>query len=371
MNRSSQAFCSLILVILSSGMTDSVRGQAELSHRAAIRIQEPVPFRISSAESTAQDSLSISGPVLGFLFDASRNGFRAILGIPGSSLLGSAVPLEAPVTRSWISPRNNYALAETRAGDLLLINFPESMSRAVLLDVCGGGERTIAIDSSGRTALVWNKVRRSFQKIVDLPAAPRVGTESAISLPPGEVTALAISGNAFPALAGIRSRDSATVYFVEESRNPVLVYQGGDISALSFLPDGTGALIADVLQGRIWMLAHAGEAASIAPLEAIQQKVADPLALEVSSDGRFILAAGRDGVAWMDRRDGRVTALSGSVSLTGLYRLSGTDIFRLNEISDEPLLITLPGPQGPQLLFVPVDSGTAPRPRRDLNRRLP
>lgn len=58
----------------------------------------------------SQDSSRISGPVLGYVFDADSAGLRPVYGIPGATTLGPALNLGVEVDRAALSQESDYLL---------------------------------------------------------------------------------------------------------------------------------------------------------------------------------------------------------------------------------------------------------------------
>ena len=54
-------------------------------------------------------------PSVGYVFEPDALALRPILGTPGAAVFGSRVELGMNVRRAWVSPRQNFALAEVDA----------------------------------------------------------------------------------------------------------------------------------------------------------------------------------------------------------------------------------------------------------------
>ena len=68
----------------------------------------------------AQSSGAIGGYTLGYVFDGRRSGLKPPVGIPGAAVLGAAVDTGVPIRQAYLSPRQNYAVALTDNGAVLV-----------------------------------------------------------------------------------------------------------------------------------------------------------------------------------------------------------------------------------------------------------
>src|SRR5690349_5241118 len=78
-------------------------------------------------------SLTLSGPTLGFTADDGGTTIRPILGIPGASILADRMQLASDIRGATVSPKHDYALA-ARAQD----------AQVVIIDLTSGSMNTIA-----------------------------------------------------------------------------------------------------------------------------------------------------------------------------------------------------------------------------------
>src|SRR5262249_3616130 len=68
------------------------------------------------------DRPSISGPVLGYVADATGATIQPIIGVLGASVVGRPLVLESEIRNAVISPKQNFALAtRSESGEVVLI----------------------------------------------------------------------------------------------------------------------------------------------------------------------------------------------------------------------------------------------------------
>lgn len=360
--------CSLAVLLMSCSM--AARNAGDLQEEGKTEVSR----RISSIRSEGETPIvqeSIAGPLLGYVFDSEKNEFRSILGIPGSSLLGSHLPVAFPVSRTWISPQQNYALAETVDGGIVLIPFQDATISTLPLEISSGPGKRIAINSAGDSAIIWHEGRRSLQQVDGLPSSPVIREERDLSSLPGTVTALAIADDKSLVLIGSGTPVSATLYRLEAGAEPQEIFYCRSISAVSLMPHTQTALLTDRVSGQVFRVDAAADQAKATSLDGFQQSISEPSAIEASVDGMKIFVAGGNGVAVMDLASGEITALQREGQSGGLFRLSGDSGFRLNETSDGPICLVQANQEAPRLLYVPMEPRKVIRSRRTEERRLP
>lgn len=359
---------SLAVLLMSCSMT--ARNAGNLQKEGKTEVSQ----RVSSLRSEGERSIvaeSIAGPLLGYVFDSEKNEFRSILGIPGSSLLGSHLPVDFPVSQTWISPQQNYALAETVDGGIVLIPFQDATISALPLEISSGTGKRIAINSAGDSAIIWHESRHSLQQVDGLPSTPTVHEERDLSSLHGTVTALAIADDKSLMLIGSGTPESATLYRIATGTEPQEIFFCRSISAVSLIPHTQTALLTDRVTGQVFRIAAAADPVKANSLDGFQQSISEPSAIEASTDGKKIFVAGDNGVAVMDLASGEIIAMQREGRSSGLFRLSGDSGFRLNETSDGPICLVQANQEASRLLYVPMEPRKVIRSRRIEERRLP
>src|SRR5579885_1623028 len=63
----------------------------------------------------------IAGPAFGFVFDASAQTLKPLLGNPSAAMIGPASNVGAPLSAALVSPRQDYALVVTADRTVALV----------------------------------------------------------------------------------------------------------------------------------------------------------------------------------------------------------------------------------------------------------
>jgi hypothetical protein len=304
----------------------------------------------------APQTHSIYGPRLGLVFDEAAGALRPIVGIAGSSTMGDALPLGVALESAVISPSQDYALAlvgkDTQVR-LVRVGPSNIVQVKVLLSAPPAPDR-IAISPSGASAAFYYHSDQGAGRITVMngfPAGPHISarmTLTRVSSP----TALAVADDGTVVLAGA---DHA-VFAVTEAAEIPLTSTLGSVAALAFIT-GHDGLIADGANNEVYLVRGAAAAGAVTLLAGPAQEIAGPVSVAASSDGRtaFIANAKTGTVVILDLATGEPQkSISCRCQLTGLDRLAGGSLFRLNDVSERPLWLLDASPtRAVRMVFVP------------------
>jgi hypothetical protein len=302
-------------------------------------------------------STYLAGPSLGFTPDNSGTAIRPIIGIPGASLLADRLHLDTEIRGALISPKQNYAIA-ARTED----------ARMVIIDLLGGGPGPViyaawysrpgadlmAISPSGLAAAAYAHDTKTIQVTVNLLTAPEVIREFDATQIPGRATSIAISDDASLALVRFVEEDRA-VLWVLNSAGAALPIAVDQPSAAAFFPNSVNAIVADDASGSAYLFLDVANAAIRIPLTSPEDGTRSFAGAAVSDDGRhaFLSETTSGNVTIVDMETYQSTILSCQCQSTGLYRLKGSSVFRLNETSSEPMMVLDASTSEPRIVLVP------------------
>ncbi len=296
---------------------------------------------------------TIQGPQLGFVFDASKKEVRPMLGIPGAAVLGEPLELGAELRSVVVSPAQDYVLAV--AGEHNQVTAFAVSHTPVTSAIVQGADRgpdEMVLSPSGQAAVLYYKNAERLEIVAGLPAAPKVS--SVFYLSAGQSpSAIAISDDGKTVLAAV----SGTVYHLTSGSEVPVMTGLGKVSAMTIPADST-ALVADGGRNQIQRIRGIGGAIETDVVAGPHDGISGPVALAVSHDNsRAFVANGKAKTLATIQLTGQasVTHVACSFAPTGLERLSGTDVFRLTEMSSLPLWVVAAAGSEPRFLFVPAE----------------
>jgi hypothetical protein len=318
-------------------------------------LREIKGLRVESRDVERPYSLtSISGPMIGMVFDHARQGFRLISGLPGASSLGDVLDLGIAVSRAWISPQQEYALVETKDNQELMLLGPNDrqLSLRYIPGVTSGAEQ-IALSPTGASAVLYR--RGTLQLIAGLPQKARLTAEIDISNVPEPLDALAVSDDGGAVLLGVSGQDSGALYVATERGEVWNISVLGRASAVSFVRNTRNALMADRQANEILMILDVTGTAEKITVAGESQGIREPVAVQISDDNRrvFIANSGLAAVLVLDMDTATVKHLTCNGIPSGFYRMGTTAVFRLMDVSEKPLLLLQDRDEAPRIVFVP------------------
>lgn len=309
----------------------------------------------------------INRPALGFVFDSGARTLKPILGVPGASLFGTPLDTGLQLAYAAISPRQDYAIL--LAGDnrevKLLPLLPANSSASSIDGVLPAPDR-IVFSPLGSAIALYRIHDALFQIITGLPDSPVVAQEIPASNLGGDLTSLAISDDGQQVLAAVANNDSGSSILFASDGVPRQLPVSGHISAMAFRPQTHAAVI--VNQDRqVLLFSDLTANLQSQVLAGPDDGISAPVAIAFSADGVKVFVANSDtgNVAALDLLGGAPSLTPCQCTPTGLHRLAGNSVFRLNDPTARLLQLFDGDATTPRVVFVPPDSPTENSQRGD------
>ena len=205
----------------------------------------PRSTQISQSPQTDRNaSQSMQSPMLGFVYATDGGEVRAILGIPGASVLSRPLALPAGVTNLNFAPGQKYAIVEGASGGSIgVMTFPTA-NPGPLIEISGAISRPdiVSFSPNGAAAVVYSASEGQLEVLEGLPASPRVAREISSADLPNAVRFLALADDGATLLEGT---ENGSVYRLTEDGGAQLLDTVGDLEGMAFVPQSDNALIFD------------------------------------------------------------------------------------------------------------------------------
>lgn len=283
----------------------------------------------------------LSGPVLGYVPESGA--LRPILGIPGAAVLGQPLALGFETALLSVAPRQDYALAVAAQGEVKIIPLSGDFAARAVEAALAAPDRVI-FSPTGTAALLVRSSDSAAQVLTGLPDSPRTVALGLASLPdkPGALAVSDDGGSVLTAAAG-------SVFVIAPGGTARPLPASGETTLMAFVPGSLDAFLAG--PGQVAVLTGIMGESAFRLLPAIDG-LDTPVALATVPGGRAYVA-GSGMVARVDMDSGASAALPCSCVITGLAPLNGDALFRLNELSADPLWLMEAATAQPRMLFVP------------------
>jgi hypothetical protein len=336
------------VLLLSSGWPVCTRGEiARPKHQSAVSHETTIP----EGETTTLDLFGT--PSVGYVFEPEAQALRPILGMPGATILGARVDLGMNVRRAWVSPRQNYVLAEV-----------EGLPELILLDIQRGPQATrplstprgadlVAVSPTGTAIAFYFRNANRLQVTSGLPDSPQESEPVDLAFLGGGLSSLAVSDDGRAVLVASAYPGVGAVYLIHSEQTRVIA-PGGDVRAMTFLSNSLNAVIADVAANEVRLLSNVTGVATSRILAEESTGISHPLALQISIDNSrvFVLNSGAQAVTTVDLTTGLLTHLPTNGSTSRLQRLSG-DVFQLTDDFRQPMLLLDGATAETRIVFTP------------------
>lgn len=288
----------------------------------------------------------LATPALGYVFDPSLSGIRAVRGIPGAAVLADVVDTGLEFTSAEVSPSQDFALAVSasdRRVRLIRWSYGQAPAVTLLTDAMTAPGRLI-FSPSGSAALLEDPESGRMQVVTGMPESPVVQEISSAAS-----SAMAVADNGAIALAGADG-----VRISGPALNPFTLPLPAGIRALAFARNARD-LIAMTGSGDLYLARNFEAGIDIRSISYESTRLLDPVAVRFSADGSAILAAdasGRLTSILLENGDTREAACA--CAPTGLQPLNSRGLVRVTNVSDQPLFLFDTSADRPRVWFVPM-----------------
>ncbi len=300
-----------------------------------------------------------TGPVLGYIWDAAGQGLRPVQGLPGASIVGAAT-----VSASGRSPAFIATASSSVSGMALFLDanggvFQAPLAGGALTKIASiPGGSTLVLSNAGTYALVTGQSASSVNiasVISGLPQSPMVHALNVSGLASTAGGAASDTGTVALALGSGQSGVSVVAFVAQGPGVQVATAQS--FGGMQFVPGSDELVLADGGTGALTAISHVNTApasATLSPAGAI----ASPVALDITSNGRWVVAANHVG-------DVLPIDLTGAVATTKLHcscapsqvlamRGSAAGATVRLVAAGGPLWIVDAGNAAPRVLFIPA-----------------
>jgi hypothetical protein len=304
----------------------------------------------------AQDSGLMSGYTLGYVFDARTSALRPLLGIPGAAVLGKPLDAGIAITRAIISPQQSYALATTASGTKIVRLSPDPPTVSALGADIEAAD-VIALSPNGSKVAIYSAQENSIRIATGLPDAPVWSRARSTSGIPGQLRLLAISNDGAALVAAFTSDGADSLLRMDADGAAPVIMTSSHISGLRFAGDSRDLLVTDDVDDTVYLARDVSGSPSPVLLAGASEGIAGPIAAEFSADKRLVIVLnGRAGnIVLLDPAGGDRSVFACACVGTGLSRLNGNAVFRLNDPSAGPLWVFDGDAPRPRIVFIPPD----------------
>jgi hypothetical protein len=306
-------------------------------------ISTGVPSSTGTMNSSKQ--APVSAPLLGFAWDSTAQVLRGVSGVAGAAKLDTLAGTGSGFSTALAAGSHDYALLLDVKGALYLATLPGGTPQQLSAGPWSG----MATSASGAYAVVYGAAGTMPQLITGLPLQPALHSIDAQGL---SIAGASVSDGGAALLAGNASGGSVVILAVAQGGTASRALTIGALGGMAFVPGSDRALVADAAIGTVTQIANVSSAP--APSVVSGAKIAQPVGLDVSADGKWGLVANSSGTVMRLDMSGQSAPVVTKCSCTPttVANLSGTAFLLTGAGSSTAWMIDASGT--PRLLFIPA-----------------
>ena len=275
----------------------------------------------------AGDSVRITTPVLGYVFDATSKSIRPIAGVPGAAAIEAAVPSASKVENGFVSQNRRYLIATTLDG-VVVVNLEtlrtrqlEGLPTDVALAAWSADSTAVAFWSRSGEIQLWT----GFPDSGSFRFSVTTGSLTGFTVADGGRTLLYWSD------MGLFAADGSSVKQLISEKVNAAAYRAGS--------DDWAAITDSQL------------------LRSNAEPVALPVekAKSVAFTSRGLVIGGANAVGVIDDSGSRTMACD--CDATAMERLAGSNVFRLTGLEAPSIAIYDGDSPESRILYIPTEGG--------------
>jgi len=320
---------------------------ANLLHRI---LAATVVTLLTSAAIGAQWTGSLSGPVLGYVFDRDAGMPRPVKGILGSATIGD--PLDIGIAAfQFLMLDSVHAIASTDISlqFLTLSMDARQVSKTTIPGVAANPSKSVG-SRQGTAAAFYFTDPQQVQTVSGLPNAPRSAGLFQVDRP---VTQMAVSDDGTLVVYAVTEPEGESLYAWSASAGGTrFLSTVSSVSGIAITSSGD-AIVTDRGENEVFAIWNAGGAAIRRLLADVKDGISSPTGVAISSGGRIYVAnTGSATAVVLDTNGHPLKAFSCDCTITGLFPLRDS-VFRLTDRINQTTFLLDATSADERIVFVP------------------
>jgi DNA-binding beta-propeller fold protein YncE len=305
---------------------------------------------LASAIHGAQQIGSLSGPVLGYVFDRDAGKLRPVKGILGSATVGA--PIDAGFAVSQVLTLDaRHVIASTDASpDVVTLNLDDSQTSPMAISEVSANPSRASASLGGTSAAFYYAGAQQVRIVTGLPREPHGAGLLTIER---ALTQLAINDDGTLVVYAVQEGDGEALYgWTAATGNARFLTSAVSVSGLVLTRSGD-AIVTDRGANEVFAIWDAGGGAIRQPLADATDGVSDPTGVAISSANRIYVAnAGSATTMVLDSNGRYLKTHQCSCTISGVYPLRDS-VFRLTDGIDRTIFVLDASSAEERILFVP------------------
>ena len=296
----------------------------------------------------AAQNNSLSGPVVGYVFDRNVSKLRPMRGILGSATVGEAVETEFAISQV-LTLDANHVIVSTDAGLSSLSLDGGQISPLAIPGLPANPTRAVASAEATAAAFYYSDANE-VRIVTGLPQEPHIAGIAQVDRP---LTRLAINNEGTLLVYSMDAPEGNVLFaWTASSGTARFVTSAVSISDIAITRNGD-AIVADRDANEVFAIWDAAGGAVRRLLADVSQGVSSPVGVAVSPANRILIANKESATTTVLDSNGRfLTTLDCNCAISGVYPLRNA-VFRLTDRIDQTIYLLDASSNEERILFVP------------------
>ena len=293
----------------------------------------------------------VTSPVMTYVPDRA-GALHPILGIPGAAFVGDELDLDFQIREVFTPPAHDYLLARTDGSSWpVLIQFRDGKITSQSIQQDAAPVDRVELSPSGSAAALFSESVGRIFAFRNLAASPTfIGAFEVGDL--GKVSAFGISDSGESVLVGVSDGTAGALFLLNLGQQHRLVASTRHVSAIQFLHQSSGAVIADDVDNKVYGFIGG----PIFPIATEEDGVTGPIDIAVAADNSkaFVINAGSQAITKIGPYGVVAQPVRCDCRLTSLGATSTDSVFRVTDFSGGPVVLFDGNSRVPRMLLVPA-----------------
>jgi hypothetical protein len=301
---------------------------------------------IASGMRAAQLTGTLSGPVVGYVFDRNAGNLRPVKGILGSATVGAPVETGFAISQALTLDASHVIVS--RDAELLALSLDAGQISPLAIPGLPANPTRAAASVQATAAAFYYADANEVRIVTGLPQEPRYTGLLQVDRP---LTRMAVNNDGTLLVYATDEPDGNVLYsWTASSGSARFVTSATSVSGIAITRNGD-AVVTDRDANEVFAIWDAAGGAIRRPLADVSQGVASPIGV-VSSENRILVANTGSTATVLDATGRFLKTLHCDCTISGVYPLRNS-VFRLTDGVDQTLYLLDASSAEERILFVP------------------
>jgi hypothetical protein len=313
-----------------------------------------IMFPLFCSTTGGQSNATLSGPVLGYIFNAPEGKLRPVRGVVGSATIGDPEPLDFAISQALTLDSRHVAVSTNASPELLLVSPGTSPTAVAAISGIPSRPSLAAASVHGTAAAFYYAGTHTLLTVSGLPDSPKVSGPVDLSSLNGDLlTHVALSDDGILVVYSVVETDRESLYvWTATSASSRFVFSVKAVGGIAITGNGS-AIVTDRSANEVFAIVDARNTALVHFLLGEGDGLSNPTDVAVSSNNQiFIANRGTSSVIATDPNGRFLQNQTCACQLTGLNSLRDS-VFLMTDRLDRTVYLLDTTSSGHRILFIP------------------